>query len=61
MQAMLTRLLYEAKSEDIALSDFNTALKYYLEFLNEAPAVYRQHYKEPLSRETEHMQALRKV
>jgi len=61
MQAMLTRLLYEAKSEDIALSDFKSGLQYYLEFLHEAPEVYRQHYKEPLSRETEHLQALRKV
>lgn len=60
MQAMLTRLLYEAKSEDIALSDFKSGLQYYLEFLREAPEVYRQHYKEPLSRETEHMKALRK-
>jgi len=61
MQAMLTRLLYEAKNESIALSDFKIGLTHYLEFLEEAPALYRQHYKEPLKRETEHLEALRKV
>lgn len=61
MQAMLTRLLYEAKNESVALSDFKIALQYYLEFLKEAPAVYREHYKEPLERDTEHLEALRKI
>lgn len=61
MQAMLTRLLYEAKNEDVALGDFKAALQYYLEFLKEAPALYRQHYKEPINRETEHLEALRKT
>jgi hypothetical protein len=61
MQAMLTRLLYEAKSETTALADFKAGLQYYIEFLQEAPAIYRAHYKEPLNRETDHLEALRKV
>jgi hypothetical protein len=61
MQAMLTRLLYEAKDEAVALTDFKAGLQYYLEFLQEAPEMYRQHYKEPLNRVTEHLEALRKA
>jgi hypothetical protein len=61
MQAMLVRLLYESADETIALADFKAGLVHYQEFLQEAPDVYREQYKTPMNRETEHLAALRKL
>jgi len=61
IQAMLVRLLHEAEDESIALTDFKAGLALYREFLVEAPGVFKQHYKDPMYRETAHLDALRKA
>lgn len=60
MQAMLVRLLHEAKDKTVALSDFKAGLVFYKEFLEEAPAIFKKDYAEPQHNETIHLEPLRK-
>lgn len=46
-QAMLVRLLYEAKDESDSINDFNQAKQHFQSFLHEAPVYYQKNYLVP--------------
>ena len=60
MQAMLTRILYEAFDESDALEDFKRALVYYREFLQASMSHYRNHALTPHYYDPSHLVKLDK-